>query len=124
MLFRSDALCLQELKLTDDKYPHRELEAAGYISISNGQKTYNEQFEYGVTELRKLEFKPNSSYWIYSVKVPRRDDFQRAMKDRGVMTSQVHERNDIHPCVSKYRTELPNLEKVIGELLAYPLAGG
>ncbi|NCV77969.1 MAG: exodeoxyribonuclease III, partial [Burkholderiaceae bacterium] len=36
-----DALCLQELKLTDDKYPHRELEAAGYISISNGQKTYN-----------------------------------------------------------------------------------
>ncbi len=36
-----DALCLQELKLTDDKYPHRELEAAGYISMSNGQKTYN-----------------------------------------------------------------------------------
>jgi exodeoxyribonuclease-3 len=36
-----DALCLQELKLTDDKYPHRELDAAGYISISNGQKTYN-----------------------------------------------------------------------------------
>ena len=25
-----DALCLQELKLTDDKYPHKELEDAGY----------------------------------------------------------------------------------------------
>ncbi|MEI6182729.1 MAG: exodeoxyribonuclease III [Polynucleobacter sp.] len=36
-----DALCLQELKLTDDKYPHQELEAAGYISIAAGQKTYN-----------------------------------------------------------------------------------
>ena len=36
-----DALCLQELKLTDDKYPHRELEAAGYLSIAAGQKTYN-----------------------------------------------------------------------------------
>jgi exodeoxyribonuclease-3 len=36
-----DALCLQELKLTDDKYPHAELEAAGYISLVAGQKTYN-----------------------------------------------------------------------------------
>ena len=36
-----DALCLQELKLTDDKYPHQELEAAGYLSIAAGQKTYN-----------------------------------------------------------------------------------
>ena len=36
-----DAVCLQELKLTDDKYPHQELEAAGYISLAAGQKTYN-----------------------------------------------------------------------------------
>ena len=36
-----DALCLQELKLTDDKYPHPELEAAGYLSLAAGQKTYN-----------------------------------------------------------------------------------
>ena len=36
-----DALCLQELKLTDDKYPHKDLEDAGYLSIVAGQKTYN-----------------------------------------------------------------------------------
>jgi exodeoxyribonuclease-3 len=36
-----DALCLQELKLIDDKYPHQELEAAGYLSLVAGQKTYN-----------------------------------------------------------------------------------
>ncbi len=36
-----DALCLQELKLTDDKYPHRELEEEGYFSLAAGQKTYN-----------------------------------------------------------------------------------
>ena len=36
-----DALCLQELKLTDEKYPHQELEAAGYLSLAAGQKTYN-----------------------------------------------------------------------------------
>ena len=36
-----DALCLQELKLTDDKYPHSDLQEAGYISLAAGQKTYN-----------------------------------------------------------------------------------
>lgn len=36
-----DVLCLQELKLTDDKFPHQELEQAGYWCLTNGQKTYN-----------------------------------------------------------------------------------
>ena len=36
-----DVLCLQELKLSDDKFPLRELEAAGYHSAVFGQKTYN-----------------------------------------------------------------------------------
>ena len=36
-----DVLCLQELKLSDDKFPARELEAAGYHSAVFGQKTYN-----------------------------------------------------------------------------------
>lgn len=36
-----DALCLQETKLTDDKFPHAELVAAGYESQWFGQKTYN-----------------------------------------------------------------------------------
>jgi len=36
-----DALCLQETKLTDDKFPHAELAAAGYRSEWFGQKTYN-----------------------------------------------------------------------------------
>jgi exodeoxyribonuclease III len=36
-----DALCLQETKLTDDKFPHAELTAVGYASEWFGQKTYN-----------------------------------------------------------------------------------
>ncbi len=36
-----DALCLQELKLTDDKFPFMALQAAGYHSAVFGQKTYN-----------------------------------------------------------------------------------
>lgn len=36
-----DALCLQELKLPDDKYPAEAIAAAGYRSFFTGQKTYN-----------------------------------------------------------------------------------
>jgi exodeoxyribonuclease-3 len=36
-----DALVLQETKLTDDKFPHAELNAAGWRAEAFGQKTYN-----------------------------------------------------------------------------------
>jgi exodeoxyribonuclease III len=45
-----DALCLQELKLTDEKFPVAELEAVGYRSNFFGQKTYN-----GVALLTRTE---------------------------------------------------------------------
>jgi exodeoxyribonuclease-3 len=38
---RPDALCLQETKLEDDKFPRGEIEAAGYHAAFSGQKTYN-----------------------------------------------------------------------------------
>lgn len=36
-----DVLGLQELKLTDEKFPHAALQEAGYQAVSFGQKTYN-----------------------------------------------------------------------------------
>ncbi|NUN61287.1 MAG: exodeoxyribonuclease III [Burkholderiaceae bacterium] len=36
-----DVLCLQELKLTEDKFPFMELRVAGYEAVAFGQKTYN-----------------------------------------------------------------------------------
>lgn len=36
-----DALCLQELKMTDDKFPFDAIREAGYESAAFGQKTYN-----------------------------------------------------------------------------------
>lgn len=36
-----DVLCLQETKLTDDKFPQAEIEAAGFQVVFSGQKTYN-----------------------------------------------------------------------------------
>jgi exodeoxyribonuclease-3 len=36
-----DVLALQELKMSDDKFPHAALMEAGYQSVCFGQKTYN-----------------------------------------------------------------------------------
>jgi len=44
-----DVLCLQETKLTDDKFPVDAINAAGYQVAFSGQKTYN-----GVAILSKL----------------------------------------------------------------------
>jgi exodeoxyribonuclease-3 len=36
-----DIVGLQELKLTDEQFPHAELENAGYRALSHGQKSWN-----------------------------------------------------------------------------------
>uniref|UniRef100_UPI000AC76BF1 exodeoxyribonuclease III n=1 Tax=Ralstonia sp. RL TaxID=1839756 RepID=UPI000AC76BF1 len=36
-----DVLCLQETKLTDDKFPVGDIEKIGYQAVFTGQKTYN-----------------------------------------------------------------------------------
>jgi hypothetical protein len=43
------------------------------------------------------------------------------MKKCGIATSQVHERNDIHTCLSDYRSHLPNLDKIRPNLTAIPV---
>jgi exodeoxyribonuclease-3 len=47
---RTDVVCLQETKLTDDKFPTEALAAAGYAAHYAGQKTYN-----GVAILTRLD---------------------------------------------------------------------
>ena len=44
-----DALCLQETKLEDAKFPEQELRGVGYHAVYSGQKTYN-----GVAILSKV----------------------------------------------------------------------
>ena len=38
---QTDCLLLQELKLTDEAFPHDEFAAIGWNSACHGQKTYN-----------------------------------------------------------------------------------
>lgn len=88
---------------------------------SNG-KYYDEALKNvkGITLLERDE-RMDSAYWIYSLLVEDKDKFTEHMKSCGITTSQVHERNDIHSCLSKYRTDLPNLDKIKNKLTAIPV---
>lgn len=83
---------------------------------------YNEQLKdvNGVTLLENKEGH-DSAYWIYTIKVKRQEDFMAAMKSKGIMVSRVHERNDKHSCVKDYRSSLPNLDKVVKEMICIPV---
>jgi len=82
---------------------------------------YNEQLKDvpGVTLLENKDDR-ESAYWIYSMKVDRHDDFMKWMKECDIMVSRVHERNDKHTCVKDYVSMLPNLDKVIKQMICIP----
>lgn len=77
----------------------------------------------GLDDITLLERNPNhkSSFWIYSMLVDRKQDFMDKMKTDNIMVSQVHERNDIHSCVVKYRSSLPTLSTIAPKLISIPV---
>jgi len=45
----------------------------------------------------------------------------RKMEESKIMVSRVHERNDIHSCVKKFSSNLPNLDKLVKEMICIPV---
>lgn len=71
-------------------------------------------------KLLKLTDNCSPSYWIYTIKIVNKHEFIKYMKMYGVICSQVHNRNDTHSCVSKFKTELPSLNKLETEIICIP----
>ena len=75
--------------------------------------------------LKLLENDPksNSAYWLYTVRIlnGRKQEFIDKMKIAGIMTSQVHNRNDTNSCVKRFQEELPNLDILEAELVCIPV---
>ena len=67
--------------------------------------------------------KCNSAYWLYTIRVlnGKKQEFINKMKEAGIMTSQVHNRNDINSCVKEFEEILPNLDILEKELVCIPV---
>ena len=74
-------------------------------------------------ELMKRNPKSNSAFWLYTIRVlnGKKQEFMDKMKEFGVMTSQVHNRNDINSSVQEFKEELPNLDILERELVCIPV---
>jgi dTDP-4-amino-4,6-dideoxygalactose transaminase len=85
-------------------------------------KFYNDNL-IGIDGITLLENNSDrkSAYWLYTIKVRDRDNFIQTLKSKGVASSRVHERNDKHTCVQEYISSLPNLDKVIKEMVCIPV---
>lgn len=61
-----------------------------------------------------------SSYWLYTLKVDRREDFIKMMNSNGFMASEIHKRNDFHTYLNDFPSKLPNLDKFYSRLVHIP----
>ena len=108
----SAAVGLGNLKYMDEIIgKHRDNAKYYDDELSNG---------FGVTVLERKNDR-ESSFWIYSMLVENRQGFMNHMKECNIMVSQVHERNDIHTCVSEFKIHLPTVDKIIPQLISIPV---
>ena len=59
--------------------------------------------------------------WLFTMKVTNKVNFIEKMKEYGITTSQVHNRNDLNTCVKDFSTDLPNITELEKELLCIPV---
>ena len=73
--------------------------------------------------MEKKSKRCNSAYWLYTIRVlnGKKQEFMTKMKEAGIMTSQVHNRNDINSCVKDFQERLPNLDILEKELVCIPV---
>lgn len=83
---------------------------------------YNNELR-GLSKVQLLEVneKSESSYWIYTLLVDNAENFINFMKNKGVVCSQVHKRNDVHTCVAEFVCDLPNLSEIEDKYVCIPV---
>jgi perosamine synthetase len=79
-----------------------------------------------VSGLRLLDYKNDreSSYWLFTLLVEKREDFIRALSERGIPTSVVHLRIDKNSVFGGITPDLPNQERFNRHQLAIPIHSG
>lgn len=78
--------------------------------IENG-KYYDEALK-GISGVTLVPYYSNTepSYWLYTMKVEKRDDFCKMMEEVGVTVSPLHHRSDTHSVFAGSKCDLPNME--------------
>jgi len=88
--------------------------------IGNG-KFYDKKLQ-NIDGLELVKYYNNTepSYWLYTMKVDRRDDFIKMMEANDILASPLHLRNDRHTIFSSSKRQLPNLDEFYSKMIHIP----
>lgn len=89
------------------------------INRKNG-KYYDEHLQ-NIKGITLMNSNHHSSYWLYTLRITKKLEFVEFMKKKGIMVSQVHQRNDIFSCLRQYQCNLPVLDELEKELICIPV---
>ncbi len=92
------------------------------LSIHKENGIYFDTHLKGIDGIRLLDYYPDSlpSYWLYTMKVDRRDDFIHRLNDAGISASALHVRNDQHQVFGRSPEPLENADKFCNEYVHIP----
>ena len=88
--------------------------------ISNGKYYDHELADVEGVTLAYYYPKAEASYWLYTMKVERRDDFIRMMESQGITASPLHHRSDTHSIFAESRRDLPGMEEWYNSFVHIP----
>lgn len=88
--------------------------------ISNGKYYDHELANVEGVTLPYYYPKAEASYWLYTMKVERRDDFIRMMESKGITASPLHHRSDTHSIFAESRRDLPGMEEWYNSFVHIP----
>ena len=91
------------------------------IARDNFQYYHKELADIDGLTLNENDKNRNSSCWLFTVRVNNKLEFINKMKEKNIMISQVHQRNDINSCVKQYRESLSNIDQLEKELVCIPV---
>ncbi len=88
--------------------------------IENGR--YFDQALRNISDLDLVKYydATEPSYWLYTMKVNRREDFIKHMGANGVMASPLHYRNDLHSIFKESKRSLPGLDEFYSKMVHIP----
>lgn len=77
----------------------------------------------GTDGITLLEASPDrvSAHGLFTILVEGREDFCTCLRDRGIESSIVHERNDVYSVFGGKRDDLPNLDRFSRHNISLPL---
>lgn len=75
-----------------------------------------------VDGITMVNYSPNTeaSYWLYTMKVERREEFIRMMESQEILASPLHHRSDTHSIFKESKRELPNMERWYNNFVHIP----